>query len=367
MMRTASIRLALSTAQARALAALRTAYADACNRLVPIVREHRLYNRVGLHQRTYTMLREATPLGSQMCCNAIFSVCKAYKAQKELGRIRKDAPIPDIRFNRTSVHFDKRTYTLKGKTVSLYTLDGRITVPLRLGEHQRRILESGQPKEAELVLRNGQWFFNLVVDQGDVEPVASGPVLGVDVGENNLAAHSLGKVFGGEHLRDKRDRYLALRRRLQSNGSQSAKTKAPAGLRQGGAACEAHQPPNEQGHCSGGDPNRCRQDYDGRPDAHSLSHQGGQTHAWPPAPLGVAAVANLRRIQGQGSRHRGRIRQPGLHQPDLLVLWRIGETLETSFRVPSLWSAGAQRLECKSEPCPHWRDRRLAKGGCKYA
>ena len=121
MMRTASIRLALSAAQARALAALRTAYADACNRLVPMVREHRLYNRVGLHQRTYTMLREATPLGSQMCCNAIFSVCKAYKAQKELGRIRKDAPIPDIRFNRASVHFDKRTYTLKGKTVSLYT------------------------------------------------------------------------------------------------------------------------------------------------------------------------------------------------------------------------------------------------------
>ena len=55
--------------------------------------------------------------------------------------------------------------------------------------------------------------------------MASGPVMGVDVGENNLAAHSLGKVFGGEQLRDKRDRYLALRRRLQSNGSPSAKQK----------------------------------------------------------------------------------------------------------------------------------------------
>ena len=49
--------------------------------------------------------------------------------------------------------------------------------------------------------------------------------MGVDAGENNLAAHSLGRVFGGERLRDKRDRYLALRRRLQSNGSQSAKQK----------------------------------------------------------------------------------------------------------------------------------------------
>lgn len=189
------------------------------------MREHRLWNRVGLHQRTYNNLREATPLGSQMCCNAIFSVCKAYKAQKELGHIRKDGPIPEIRFDRASVHFDKRTYSLKGEIVSLYTLDGRISVTLHPGEHQRRILESGQPKEAELVLRKGRWFFNLVVESGDAEPVASGPVMGVDVGENNLAAHSLGKVFGGEQLRDKRDRYLALRRRLQSNGSQSAKQK----------------------------------------------------------------------------------------------------------------------------------------------
>lgn len=225
MMRTASIRLELSAAQADALARLRTSYADACNRLVPIVREHRLWNRVGLHQRTYTMLRQTTALGSQMCCNAIFSVCKAYKAQREIGRIRKDAPIPEIRFDRVSVHFDKRTYSLNGETVSLYTLDGRITVPMRLGEHQRRILASGKPKEAELVLRKGQWFFNLVVETGDVKPVASGTVLGVDVGENNLAAVSTGKVFGGEHLRDRRDRYLALRRRLQSNGSQSAKQK----------------------------------------------------------------------------------------------------------------------------------------------
>jgi len=54
-----------------------------------------------------------------MCCNAIFSVCKAYKAQKELGRIRKDTSIPGTRFDRASVHFDKRTYSLKGETVSL--------------------------------------------------------------------------------------------------------------------------------------------------------------------------------------------------------------------------------------------------------
>lgn len=49
--------------------------------------------------------------------------------------------------------------------------------------------------------------------------------MGVDVGENNPAATSTGKVFGGAKLRDKRDRHLAHRRRLQTNGSKSAKQK----------------------------------------------------------------------------------------------------------------------------------------------
>lgn len=225
MMRRASIRLETNAEQADALAALRPAYADACNRLVPIVREHRLWNRVGLRRRTHNDLRETTPPGSQMCCNATFSVCKAYKAQKEIGRIRRDDPIPGIRFDRASVRFEKRIYSLKGKTISLYTLNKRIGDPVCPGEHQRHILESGQPQEAELVFRKGQWFFNLVVESGDVEPVASGPVMGADVGQNTLAVHSLGKVFGGEPLRDRRNRTLALRRRLQSNGSQSAKQK----------------------------------------------------------------------------------------------------------------------------------------------
>ena len=225
MMRTASILLEVSPSDAIALVALQSAYAEACNRLVPAVIEHRCWNRVALHQRTYAPLRETSPLGSQMVCNAIFSVCKAYKAQKELGRIRKDVPVPIIRFDRASVHFDKRTYTIKGDAVSLNTLGKRITVRMRPGEHQRRMLETGAPKEAELIYRKGQWYFNLVLETDEVEQVSSGPVIGVDVGENNLAASSTGKVWGGGDLRHRRDKYLALRRRLQSNGSQSAKQK----------------------------------------------------------------------------------------------------------------------------------------------
>lgn len=225
MLRTASIRLTVSTAQAQQLGILRAAYADGCNRLVPIVCAHRVWNRVALHQRAYSMLRETTSLGSQMSCNAIFSVCKAYRAQRALGKISKDGPVPEIRFKRASVHFDKRTYSLREGYLRLYTLKGRVCVPLRLAPHQQRLLASGQPKEAELILREAVWYFNLVVETDDPALRPSGSVMGVDVGENTLAATSTGKVFGGEALRHRRERYLALRRRLQSNGSQSARQK----------------------------------------------------------------------------------------------------------------------------------------------
>jgi putative transposase len=223
MMRTASIRLNVTPEQDAKLRMLRTAYADACNRLVPLVRAQRCWNRVGLHRLGYRRLRQETSLGAQMACNAIFSVCKAYRAQRALGRIAKDTAVPSLCFSRASVHFDHRTYTLKDEGVSLNTLQGRILVPVALGDHQRRILKSGMAKEAELVLRRGQWFFNLVVESVDGEPVASGPVMGVDVGENTLAATSTGRIWGGEALRHRRDQHLALRRRLQSNGSQSAR------------------------------------------------------------------------------------------------------------------------------------------------
>src|SRR2546421_3419248 len=222
MLRTACIRLNVTTEQAARLSALRTAYAEACNRLVPLVQAARCWNRVALHQLGYRPLRQETSLGAQMACNATFSVCKAYRSQRALGRIPEDTPVPPLSFHRTSVHFDRRTYTLKAEAVSLNTLQGRMRVPLILGDYQRQILASGLPKEAELAFRRGHWFFNLVVASADGERVASGPVMGVDVGENTLAATSTGRIWGGEALRHRRDQHLAQRRRLQSNGSQSA-------------------------------------------------------------------------------------------------------------------------------------------------
>ncbi len=230
MYRTISLKLAMTKDEELLLQDLQRAFSEACQSLVPVVVEERCWNRFTMHNLVYSSLREKTPLGSQMSCNVIFAVCKAYQSQVSLGHIKKDKPVPKLGFRAAAVHFDKRTYSFtKQGQLSLYTLSKRIKVSFSLGEKQRMLFESGKQKEAELIYKRGCWYFNLVLEiprQTKIEAeynIVSRPILGVDVGENNLAATSTGKVFEGGVLRHTRDRYLARRRRLQSNGTQSAK------------------------------------------------------------------------------------------------------------------------------------------------
>ncbi len=220
MKRTISIRLEISPEQHQNLLEMQKAYLSVCNAIVPSVIKHRCWNRVALHQLVYSKIRASSSLGSQMVCNAIFTVCKAYRNKT----IFKEEAIPHVQFRKDrSIHFDKRTYSLKGGKLSLYTLDKRITVSMKMGEFQKEYFSKGVPKEGELIHRKGRWYFNLVLDLPESQRVVNNSLLAVDLGENVIAATSSGKLFGGGKIRFERDQYLAKRRNLQSNGSQSAK------------------------------------------------------------------------------------------------------------------------------------------------
>ena len=218
---TISIKCEVTKEQAEALQMLQKAYMDACNSVVPFVVANRCWNRFALHKLTYNLIRENSTLGSQMVCNAIFSVCKAYKNRN----ILKEEPVPTIQFRKyRSVHFDKRTYKIKKDgAISLYTLGKRIQVKMEMGDFQRQYFEQGIPKEAELVCRKGKWYFNLVLEMPDILKTQETTLLGVDLGENVIAAISSGQLIDGSKVRHERDKFLAKRRKLQSNGSQSAK------------------------------------------------------------------------------------------------------------------------------------------------
>lgn len=220
MKRTISIRLDTTVEQYKLLLQLQEAFLSACNQIVPDVIANRCWNRVALHKLVYSKVRQTSPLGSQMVCNAIFSVCKAFLAKAILPK----EEIPQICFRKgRSVHFDKRTYSIKNGIISLYTLGKRIKVPMRFGPFQKDYFSQGVPKEGELICKKGKWYFNLVLDLPNPPPQDNMKLLGVDLGENNVFATSNGTIFGGGKIRHERDKFLAKRRTLQSNGSQSAK------------------------------------------------------------------------------------------------------------------------------------------------
>ena len=218
MKRTVVIKLNFSESQSQAFRELQEKFSAACNYIGQIAFENQERNRVKLHHLAYYLVREKFPeLGAQMACNAIAKVSQALRVLKKPKEIlfRKGC----------SVHFDKRTYSLKGETLSLFTLQKRACLQLKISLFHKKFLSQGIMKEAELVQKGKQWFFHLVLDLPDVPQVFSNQKIGVDFGENVLAALSTGKLFGGGALRAKRDQFLAHRQRLQSKGTQAAKQR----------------------------------------------------------------------------------------------------------------------------------------------
>lgn len=153
-----SIPLNTSAEQAGRLQALQNAFAGVCNALVPVVQQTRCWNRVTLHHLAYYDLRGRFPqMGSQMVCNAIYSVSRAYRLVLQhpaspwnLARHPEKA-IPQVNFLPDSpVYFDRHTLSLKDGKLSMYTLDGRMRFQLELkAEHQARFQ---QEKLREIVL-----------------------------------------------------------------------------------------------------------------------------------------------------------------------------------------------------------------------
>ncbi|MBX7065841.1 MAG: IS200/IS605 family accessory protein TnpB-related protein [Parachlamydiales bacterium] len=218
MKRTIAIKLNISDQQSEALCELQEIFTKGCNQVAAVALLEKERNRIRLHHLCYRNLRQTLPrLGSQMSCNVIAKTAACLKALKRPNQIL---------FKRgCSVHFDKRTYSLKGNVLSIFTLRGRIRVPLKISQYHQGFLDVGVLKEAELVRKGKRWFFHVVLDLPDVLPMQAGRAMGLDLGENVLAATSTGKLFGGGLLRAHRDRFLGMRGRLQSNGSQSAKQR----------------------------------------------------------------------------------------------------------------------------------------------
>lgn len=166
------LRLDTSPDQKARLLALQAAFARLCNALAPVVRTTRCWNRVALHHMTYKSLREQFPeIGSQMVCNAIYSVCRTsrlvYQHPKSPFNVARlgERPLPLLRFaDNCPVYFDRHTLSLKAGQVSMYTLDGRMRFQLALRPedeqafHEQKLREIVLSRRADGGFELAFWF-----------------------------------------------------------------------------------------------------------------------------------------------------------------------------------------------------------------
>lgn len=150
--------------QHQRLLELQREFARACNAVAPLVQETRTWNRVALHHLAYRKLRDAFPgIGSQMACNAIYSVSRTarlvfqspgspFHHTQLVGK-----PLPRLQFLDTApVYFDRHTLSIKQGQASMYTLDGRMKFQLALlpeqeaAFHQRKLLEASLQRRGEV-------------------------------------------------------------------------------------------------------------------------------------------------------------------------------------------------------------------------
>lgn len=165
--------------QQSSLLALQQAFANVCNTLAPLVRETRCWNRVALHHLAYKSLREKFPdIGSQMVCNAIYSVSRTsrlvYQHPASPFNLAKlgNKPLPLLYFQETSpVYFDRHTLSVKDGHLSMYTLDGRARFLLALRPqdeeafHTKKLREIVLSRTPDIGFELSFWFSDAATDE----------------------------------------------------------------------------------------------------------------------------------------------------------------------------------------------------------
>lgn len=172
--------------QVQRLLALQVGFARVCNALAPLVQQTRVWNRVALHHLSYRQLREQFPeMGSQMVCNAIYSVSRTARLvfqhpQSPCNLVRLgDKPLPLLRFaDSCPVYFDRHTLSLKAGQLSMFTLDGRMRFQLALAAQDEERFHTQKLREIVLSRRSDGVYelaFTLVRAQEGSDAQAQSP------------------------------------------------------------------------------------------------------------------------------------------------------------------------------------------------
>ena len=212
---TAKVKLLPTPEQAHGLKhTLETANA-ACGYISERAWQERNFRQYNLHKLVYYAVREQFGLSAQMTVRCISKVADAYKLDRKTPRSFRETG---------AIAYDSRIlrWKLEEQCVSIWTMEGRQTIPFTCGDRQRELLEH-QQGESDLALIDGEFYLLATCDVEAPEPIEYEEVLGVDLGIVNIATDSDGESYSGAQVNGLRKRHAKLRARLQRKGTKSAK------------------------------------------------------------------------------------------------------------------------------------------------
>lgn len=156
---------------------------EACNYISQHAWDKRTFRQYDLHKAIYYEVRERFSLSAQMTVRAIAKVADAYKKDRQRKHTFKTVG---------GVAYDDRilSYNLDRSTVSIWTTQGRLTIPFTCGPLQKALLNS-QRGESDLILFKGDFYLLATCDVDEPTPKAIEGILGVDLGIVNVAAGAL--------------------------------------------------------------------------------------------------------------------------------------------------------------------------------
>jgi IS605 OrfB family transposase len=188
----------------------------ACNWISQRAFQTKTFRQFDLHKLCYQEVRHRFGLSAQVTVRCIAKVADAYKAGADVMRtFREHAAQP----------FDDRIFRFRDDdSLSIWTIDGRLTLSFVCGQHQRALL-AFRKGEVDLMWIRGQWYLAITCEVPEPEQIPITDVLGIDLGIVNLAFDSEGNSYSGARVDETRRKYAHRRRNLQRKRTKSAKRK----------------------------------------------------------------------------------------------------------------------------------------------
>jgi putative transposase len=242
--RTVKIQLHPTPEQAIALQETLQQFTQAFNAVCAYGWQHTEKNGVRLHHAMYRETKMACPgLVSDLLIQARVKATEALKSaltwkatheasypKQVVQALKRGKPAPTFKpvhcpaSKSCCVRYNEKTYTLNWEQhqVRLSTSTGKQRIPFTVPAYSAKYF-GGKFCTADLCFRKGTWWLHVVVNVPEPVVAHIDEVIGVDLGLNRPAVTSKRQFLGNRHWKEIDRRSFRLKRKLQSNGSKSAK------------------------------------------------------------------------------------------------------------------------------------------------